>query len=393
MSPKGYVRAEQLWKRFRSDRHRQLLRDEIARLRLRRSGDDSERWRWAIQDVSFEVQPGESLALIGANGSGKSTMLKILAGIMFPTYGRLAAHGRIGALIEVRAGIHPYLTGRENVFMFGSLLGLKRSEVRKRFDDIVNFAELSDAIDRQVKFYSSGMGMRLGFAVAAFLEPDIMVVDEVLAVGDAAFQQRCLDRMREVMAQGTTLLYVSHDLATVESMCRRSLWLDSGVVRSIGESHDIIGQYRRSVEVRSIAQQPSTTDVDIRMVSASAGAAGPIRSQGPLVLDIHVGSAERREVRVVIGVSEGSPAPIFISEHGLDLQPGANTTTCRIESLPLPAGEYAVYATVLDAKGATLRPWGTIGHLEVFGLRLPHTPTGVVRLSPVVVDVSWNEER
>jgi ABC-type branched-subunit amino acid transport system ATPase component len=392
MSPKGYVRAEQLWKRFRSDRHRQLLRDEVSRLRQRRNGDASDRWRWAIQDVSFEVQPGESLALIGANGSGKSTMLKILAGIMFPTYGRLEAVGRIGALIEVRAGIHPDLTGRENVFMFGSLLGLKRSEVRKRFDAIVDFSELHDAIDRQVKFYSSGMGMRLGFAVAAFLEPDIMVVDEVLAVGDAAFQQRCLDRMREVMAGGTTLLYVSHDLATVESMCRQSLWLDRGIVRSVGESHEIIGQYRRSVEVRSIAMQPSATDVDLRMTAATAGEPGPIRSQGAVVLDLAIDSAEQREVRVVIGVSEGSPSPIFISEHGQNLRPGQNATSCRIASLPLPAGEYAVYATILDTKGATLRPWGPIGHLEVFGLRLPHTPTGVVRLSPVVVDVSWNED-
>ena len=245
MSRDGHVRADQIWKRFRADRNRQLLRDEVARFRQRRKGSAAERWRWAIRDISFEVQPGESLALIGANGSGKSTMLKMLAGIMFPTYGSLTANGRIGALIEVRAGIHPDLTGRENVFMFGSLLGLKRADVRKRFNDIVEFAELTDAIDRQVKYYSSGMGMRLGFAVAAFLEPDIMVVDEVLAVGDAAFQQRCLDRMREVMAQGTTLLYVSHDLATVESMCESTLWLDQGIVRGQGPTHDVVGQYRR----------------------------------------------------------------------------------------------------------------------------------------------------
>lgn len=392
MSRKGYVRAEQIWKRFRADRNRQLLRDEVSRLRQRRTGAAADRWRWAIRDVSFEVQPGESLALIGANGSGKSTMLKILAGIMFPTYGELTAGGRIGALIEVRAGIHPDLTGRENVFMFGSLLGLKRADVRKRFDDIVEFAELSDAVDRQVKYYSSGMGMRLGFAVAAFLEPDIMVVDEVLAVGDAAFQQRCLDRMREVMTQGTTLLYVSHDLATVEAMCRNTLWLDQGVVRGHGDTHHVLGQYRRSVEVHSIAQHPSITDVDLRIATSAGANDGPVRSQGPLVLRLVVKSAHDRHVRVVLGFSEGSPAPIFIAQHDQTLRPGDNRSTCRVEQLPLPAGEYAVYATVLDENGATLRSWSPIGHFEVEGLLLPPTPTGVVRLSSVVVDTSWHED-
>jgi len=391
MSRDGHVRADQIWKRFRADRNRQLLRDEVARLRQRRKGSAAERWRWAIRDISFEVQPGKSLALIGANGSGKSTMLKMLAGIMFPTYGSLTANGRIGALIEVRAGIHPDLTGRENVFMFGSLLGLKRADVRKRFDDIVEFAELTDAIDRQVKYYSSGMGMRLGFAVAAFLEPDIMVVDEVLAVGDAAFQQRCLDRMREVMAQGTTLLYVSHDLATVESMCESTLWLDQGVVRGQGPTHDVVGQYRRSVEVHAIAQHPSSGDIDVHVLRSSNGNGERIKSQGTVELDLLVQSALQRDVQIVIGFSEGSPAPIFIAQHVGTLAPGQNRFFCRLESIPLPAGEYAVYATVLDVNGRTVRSWSPIGHIEVDGLLLPPTPTGIVRLSPVVVDVSWRD--
>lgn len=390
MSPDGYVRADRVWKRFHADRNRQLLRDEVERVRRRMSGEAMARWRWALRDVSFEVQPGDSLALIGANGSGKSTMLKILAGIMFPTYGTLEARGRIGALIEVRAGIHPDLTGRENVYMYGSLLGLKRAEVKQRFDSIVEFAELEDAIDRQVKFYSSGMGMRLGFAVAAFLEPDIMVVDEVLAVGDAAFQQRCLDRMREVMAQGTTLLYVSHDLATVEAMCRQTVWLDQGTIRDTGDTRDVIANYRRSVEVHSIAQHAASTDVTIRLAGSSGAAGGPIRSGAGVRLDLELHASSARPAQVIVGLSEGSPGPIFVVQNEVNLAEGDNRVECELASLPVPEGKYTLYATVLDEHGKTLRPWSPAGHLEVEGFRLPPTPTGVVRLSPVAVEATWH---
>ncbi len=201
-----------------------------------------------LSDVSLAVEPGKSLALIGANGSGKSTMLKILAGVMDPYAGRIDVVGRIGALIEVRAGIHQELSGRENIFLAGSLLGLSRRLVADRFEEIVHFADLEHAIDRQTKFYSTGMQMRLGFGVAAFLEPAVLLVDEVLAVGDASFQQRCLDRIRNVLSQGTTLVFVSHDLAAVETMCQEAVWLQGGVAAARGTTHEVLAHYRQWID-------------------------------------------------------------------------------------------------------------------------------------------------
>jgi ABC-type polysaccharide/polyol phosphate transport system ATPase subunit len=170
-------------------------------------------YRWVLKDVGLEVGPGESLALIGINGSGKTTLLKIISQVTYQSAGLCTVRGRIGALLSVTAGLHPDLTGRENVYLYGAVLGMGRDNIKKRFNEIVEFAELEDAIDRQVKFFSLGMQMRLGFSIAAHLEPDILLVDEVLAVGDANFQQKCMQRIGEIVRNGTTLLYVSHDLA------------------------------------------------------------------------------------------------------------------------------------------------------------------------------------
>src|SRR5262245_31338074 len=248
MLPEGAIVAEHIWKRFRPDRRRRLLRDEIERIRGRVTGKSSRSFRWALRDVNLHLEPGASLGLIGANGAGKSTLLKILTRVMYPYAGTLHVAGRVGALIEVRAGIHPDLTGKENTYLYGSLLGLSRREVSRRFDEIVAFAELDDAIERQVKYYSSGMQMRLGFAVAAFLEPDILLVDEVLAVGDASFQQKCLDRMRTVLANGTSLILVSHDLGAIEATCSQGMWLRDGAVEREGDVRDVLAGYRQWIE-------------------------------------------------------------------------------------------------------------------------------------------------
>src|SRR3954451_21842473 len=244
----GSVTAGHLWKRYRADSHRPGARELLGRALGRGS---RARWNWVLRDVELEVPAGESVGLIGLNGSGKSTLLKLLAGVTQPNAGHVDVRGRIGALIEVRAGIHPDLTGRENTFFYGTVLGLTRREVAARFAQIVDFAELGDAIDRQVKFYSSGMQMRLGFAISAFLEPDVLLVDEALAVGDVGFQQRCLERMRYVLDQGTTLIFVSHDMASVEALCRRTLWLDDGVVRAEGPTADVLSSYRVGLEKKA----------------------------------------------------------------------------------------------------------------------------------------------
>ncbi|HEV7163456.1 MAG TPA: ABC transporter ATP-binding protein, partial [Solirubrobacteraceae bacterium] len=199
------------------------LQDRLAVFGDRLRSRQGESWRWALNDISLRAEPGESWALVGANGAGKSTLLKIISRVMYQTAGKLEMAGRVGALIEVRAGLTPLLTGRENIYLTGSIMGLKRRDVARRFDEIVAFAELERAVDRQVKYYSSGMQMRLGFAVAAHLQPDILLVDEVLAVGDASFQQRCLDQIRAVLNEGTTLLFVSHDLAAVEASCTNGI--------------------------------------------------------------------------------------------------------------------------------------------------------------------------
>src|SRR5438477_1767091 len=183
---------------------------------------------WALSDVGFEINPGEVVGIIGRNGAGKSTLLKILSRVTEPTTGRVELHGRVGSLLEVGTGFHPELSGRENVFLNGAILGMSRTEIARKFDEIVAFAEVEKFIDTPVKRYSSGMYLRLAFAVAAHLEPEILVLDEVLAVGDAAFQNKCLGKMKEVRQQGRTILFVSHNMAAIQQMCSRAFLIESG---------------------------------------------------------------------------------------------------------------------------------------------------------------------
>jgi ABC-type polysaccharide/polyol phosphate transport system ATPase subunit len=202
---------------------------------------------WAVRDVSFEVQRGEALGIIGHNGAGKSTILKLLSNITTPTSGEITINGRLSALIEVGSGFHPELTGRENVYLNGSILGMRRREITKKLDGIVDFAGVRQFIDTPVKRYSSGMYVRLGFSIAAFLDPDILLLDEVLAVGDAAFQAKCLQRIGELKQTGTTIIFISHDLGAVERLCDRVLLMRQGEIVASGLPHDVITQYQNNV--------------------------------------------------------------------------------------------------------------------------------------------------
>jgi ABC-type polysaccharide/polyol phosphate transport system ATPase subunit len=238
------IDIEHLSKRYRlGQRYYVTLRETLASaVRRRDSGDSGSNELWALRDVNFTVDEGEVVGVIGRNGAGKSTLLRILARITEPTHGVSRTRGKVGALLEVGTGFHPELTGRENVFLNGAILGMTRADIRRRFDDIVSFAGVEKFLETPVKRYSSGMYLRLAFSVAAHFEPDIVVVDEVLAVGDAEFQRRCLGKMSEFAQEGRTVLFVSHDLGAVARICERAIWLEDGAIK-----HD--GPATRSIEL------------------------------------------------------------------------------------------------------------------------------------------------
>ena len=248
-SPPPAIRAEQLTKRYRrlapglrfSTLKSALLGRSLA------AGAAAADTILALEEVSFEVGRGEAFGIVGGNGSGKSTLLKLVAGILAPTSGRIATAGRVAALIELGAGFHPEISGRENVFINGAVLGLSKREIAARYDRIVEFSGLADFMEEPVKNYSSGMWVRLGFAIAIHTDPEILLVDEVLAVGDEAFAHKCLRRIEELLSGGRTVVFVSHSLALVEDLCTRVLWLDRGRVRAIGEPRRVVDAYRQAV--------------------------------------------------------------------------------------------------------------------------------------------------
>jgi ABC-2 type transport system ATP-binding protein len=366
------------------------MRDQIRRLRARAQGRDPG-WTWALRDINFSLAPGKSLGIVGANGSGKTTLLRVLSRVMYPYMGKVEVSGRVGALIEVRAGLHPDLTGRENIYVYGTLLGLTRKAVAKRFDEIVEFAEIQAAVDRQMKHFSSGMQMRLGFAIAAFLEPDLLIVDEILAVGDASFQQRCLDRMRAVLSQGTTLLFVSHDLATVEATCDRTIWLDRGAMQADGPTAEVLGRYRRQVEEFAEFTSPRGGEFQILEARVTSDNGGWPRTQEPMEIRVVVGknvADSEGQAQLVVGVTEGTANPIFALRHGVDLSSGTAEVRCRIPRLPLPRGRYFVWAAVWRT-GRDLLPWHPVAKFEVEGQELDPIFRSIVRLSPVHVDAEW----
>jgi len=242
------IQAERLGKRYRLGEGGYVtLREKLdARLRRRPMQTEGQREVWALRDVDLEIDEGDVVGIVGRNGAGKTTFLKTVARIVRPTTGLVRVRGRVGALLEVGTGFHPELTGRENVFLNGVVLGMSRRDIRRRFDDIVEFACVERFLDTPVKRYSSGMYLRLAFAVAAHIEPHVLIVDEVLAVGDAEFRQRCLGRMSEFGREGRTVLFVSHDTGVVGQLCRRAIWLDDGRVRSSGDAQSVLEEYLRA---------------------------------------------------------------------------------------------------------------------------------------------------
>lgn len=237
------VRVDGLGKKFRLFHERnQSIKSAIMRRKISEHEDF-----WALRDVSFEVPEGSNFALIGSNGSGKSTLLKCLAKILWPDEGSITSNGRVASLLEVGSGFHPELSGRENIYLNGSILGMSRKEVDRKFDDIVDFSEIGKFIDQPVKSYSSGMYVRLGFSVAIHVQPDVLVVDEILSVGDAAFQEKSRAKFDELHEQGKTVILVSHSLGTVLQMCDQAAWIEKGTLREVGPVEDVAGAYTSSV--------------------------------------------------------------------------------------------------------------------------------------------------
>jgi lipopolysaccharide transport system ATP-binding protein len=237
-----------------------LSNSQFARLRhvLARGDNKQQDGLWALRDVSFSVQRGEAFGIIGANGSGKSTLLQIAAGILRPTSGSVQVHGRLSALLELGSGFSPEFTGRDNVYLNGSLLGLSHEEIADRFNDIERFASIGSFIDQPIKTYSTGMVLRLAFAVAAHVDPEILIVDEALAVGDIAFRQRCMRKIHDLRARGATLLFVSHETSDVKALCERCVWLQNGVVQELGDADGVVARYLSASMKREIAHAPST---------------------------------------------------------------------------------------------------------------------------------------
>jgi ABC-2 type transport system ATP-binding protein len=389
--PKGTVRAEHVWKRFRADRTLPLFQEQIKLVGRRLKGYRRD-YRWVLRDVNLHVEPGKTHGIIGVNGSGKSTLLKMICQTTFPSAGTVTSVGRIGALLEVRSGIHPDLSGRQNIYLYGNILGLTRAEVTAKFDDIVDFAEIGDAIDRQVKFYSTGMAIRLGFAIAAFLEPDILLVDEVLAVGDARFQQKCLERISEVVANGTTLFYVSHDLPTVEAVCDRAMWLADSYVRADGPARDVVNLYRASVEEQASLTVAQDTGVRILKVEITGPDGGQVISGEPVNIRIVAESEQAMFGAFHVGVSQGTAMPVFVVRYASSFPDGQFELRCRMQSLPLPKGRYSVWGAMRAPLGSgptASLPWQPVASFEAFGPNAIKAPSGVMVLSPVYVPAEW----
>jgi ABC-2 type transport system ATP-binding protein len=356
------ISVEDLSKRFRLYHERPTsLKERVLRLRRSRAEDF-----WALRDVSMEIPEGQTVGLVGANGSGKTTLLKVIGGILRPSEGRVITRGRIAALLELGAGFHPELTGRENVYLNASILGLSKKETDRYFDEIVEFAELQDFIDNQVKYYSSGMFVRLGFAVAVHVNPSILLIDEVLAVGDEAFQRKCLTRVREFQREGRTIVFVTHAMQQVAQICDTAVMLDKGRVAASGRVHDVIKEYR-VVMVRKhalFARKDVTKDIEIVNVDLldDQGNQTSVILPGER-LQVAVDLRAHRAIDDPVGsmlIYDGGGEFVFRTGTGaVDLGrfEGDVRLTWDMEAVPLPEGRYLLTIGIHDRSERTLYDW------------------------------------
>jgi lipopolysaccharide transport system ATP-binding protein len=369
MAEKAAIRFDGVSKKFVLHRERPRSFQEMVLNLVRRGGGNGRHEEfWALRDVSFVVEQGEAVGIIGPNGAGKSTVLKLVSRIISPTSGRVEINGKVGALLELGAGFHPDLTGRENVFLNGSILGLSRSYIQCKLDEIIAFAELERFIDVPVKHYSSGMYVRLGFSVAVHTNPEVLLVDEVLAVGDQNFQHKCLDRILGMQQQGVTICLVSHGLGSVRQLCSRAIWLDDGIVRAAGDVDDTISAYlshaaveeaarMQAAESEGVQEKPEpgrrwgTRDIEIVDVSflAPTGEKQSVFRVGePWTVQLCYRAPQRVEAPIIglavhrtDGIHVCGPNTRFA---GLDIPfvEGEGRVSYRVDRLPLMEGSYLV---------------------------------------------------
>ena len=343
-----------------------LVTNPFRRFKSLSGGIANDESFWALKDVSFDIQPGEVVGIIGHNGAGKSTLLKILSQITEPTEGRVEINGRVASLLEVGTGFHPELTGRENIYLNGSILGMSRAEVRRKFDEIVTFAEVEEFLDTPVKRYSSGMSVRLAFSVAAHLDPEILIIDEVLAVGDQAFQSKCMGKMSGVAQSGRTILFVSHNMAAVEAMCSSAILLTAGRLRERGETAKIVRGYLGGVSrgatppLRERRDREGSGMVRFTSFSLADGSGHSLMSfqcgsQAELTLDYeNTSGRELRELRVALGVDNELGLRVMHLDSQLvrgdlaRIDSGAGTVSFSMPKLSLLPGRYqfTIFATV-----------------------------------------------
>jgi homopolymeric O-antigen transport system ATP-binding protein len=353
------LNVQHVFKKFRRgelyDSLRELVPAVVRRLLRREQGKDLDQQQfWALRDVSFQVERGEAFGIIGGNGAGKSTILKLLTGIMRPTQGSIRVAGRISALIEVSAGFHQDLTGRENIYLNGAILGMTRDEIRKRFDTIVDFSGLEEFIDTPVKRYSSGMFARLGFSVAAHVDPDVLLVDEVLSVGDYLFQRKCLERMHAVLRSGATVVFVSHNLREVANLCQRSLLLERGQVQLVGPTEEVISDYYKRGQQQRLSPG-NGVDGGLRITQVKLhgenGAGVEFQSGDKLYITVEANARNRHDaMSVVIAIVDNNQYLVFdtctqrlgAGPISLDVN---QTLSCTFElDLSLAQGTFHVHA-------------------------------------------------
>ncbi len=359
------IRVENLGKMYRIGRVQQrhdTLRDALAAglSSLRAGAPSEEETIWALKDVSFEVKRGEVLGVIGRNGAGKSTLLRTLSRITEPTTGRAEIYGRVGSLLEVGTGFHPELSGRENIYLNGAILGMRRSEINRGFDEIVAFSEIDKFLDTPVKHYSSGMYVRLAFAVAAHLDPEILLIDEVLAVGDAAFQRKCVGKMEDISHEGKTVLFVSHNMAAVQSLCTRGLFLRQGAIAADGSVSDAVNAYLRSMEAAAelglspLKERGGLGGVrltDVRICSDNRPAGFPLETGHSVAFSFQVSSPRPGlSCSFTIYDSHGQAIANMDSSRQSDADrrtdPKSGLFVCQVDELPLLPGRYRINVAI-----------------------------------------------